>query len=400
MLSALFVRRPIGTFLLAMGLALAGSAAYRQLPIASLPNVDIPTVVVFAARPGAEPATMATGVAAPLERELGGIAGLNEMMSISASGASTIVLQFSTARDMDSVALDVQAAINAAAGDLPADLPTRPFFRKYNPADIPILTIALTSNARPLTEVHELADAGMSQTLSQVPGVGQVQVNGADVPAIRVQLNPAALARTGLTGRDVENALRAANAIGPVGGFQADDRAETIGINGQLTAAQDYPGLLLRSSRTGVVRLGDVAKVIDGAADIRLGAWSGATPAVLLSVLKSADSNVIETSDRVKAALPALQARLPPDIGTDHPGRPHDIDPRWHRRCKLDAARDVAARAPGRPGVHAADGALDRGGRDRDPRFGGHVRGDVVRWLLAEQLLDHGADGRDRFRGR
>ena len=312
--SAPFIRRPVATFLLALGLMLAGVVAYRFLPVAALPSVDIPTVVIFASRPGADPETMATSIAAPLERRLGEIAGVTEITSTSATGSTSIVVQFDLGRDIDGAAHDVQAAINAATPDLPSDLPTRPFFRKFNPAEMPVLTIALTSDTLSPAQVYDAADSILAQRLSQVDGVAQVQVNGSEAPAVRVRLDPAALAAAGLAAEDVYTAIRQANVTGPVGGFQGTDQAETIGTNGQLLKAADYRGLVVKSVNGATVRLSDVASVIDGTANTRLAAWFGKQPAILLTVTKTSGANVIETVDRIKAVLPLLRSWMPPDI--------------------------------------------------------------------------------------
>src|ERR1700722_31382 len=206
--SAAFIRRPVATMLLSLGLLIAGVVAYHFLPVAPLPSVDIPTIVVFAGRPGADPETMATSIASPLERRLGEIAGVDEITSTSSVGATSIVIQFDIDRDIDGAAHDVQAAINAATPDLPSDLPTRPFFRKFNPAEAPVMTIALTSDTLSPAQVYDVADSILAQRLSQVDGVAQVTVNGAEKPAVRVRLNPAALAAAGLSGQDVFPAIR------------------------------------------------------------------------------------------------------------------------------------------------------------------------------------------------
>ena len=312
--SATFIRRPVATILLAIGIMICGAVAYRFLPVAPLPSIDIPTIVVFAARPGADPETMAASIAGPLERRLGEIAGVTELTSTSAVGSTSIVVQFDIGRNIDGAAHDVQAAINAATADLPSDLPTRPFFRKFNPAEMPVLTIALTSDTLSMAQVFDVADSILAQRLSQVEGVAQVQVNGAEKPAVRVQIDPAAIAAAGLAAQDVYTAIRGANVNGPTGGFQGPERAETIALNGQLSRASEYAPLVLRGKSGAVVRLSDVARVIDGVANIRLAAWFGRQPAILLSVTKSSTANVIETVDNVKAVLPLLQSWMPPDV--------------------------------------------------------------------------------------
>jgi multidrug efflux pump len=309
-----FILRPVATILLALGLLLAGAVAYRFLPVAPLPSLDIPTIVVFAARPGADPETMATSIAAPLERRLGEIAGVTEITSINAVGASTIIIQFDVDRPINGAAHDVQAAINAATADLPSDLPTRPYYRKFNPAEAPIMTLALTSDTLSTAQVYDAADSILAQRLSQVEGVSQVTVNGAEKPAVRIRLDPVALAAMGLAGQDVYNVVRTANVTEPVGGFEGPQRAETIGINGQISKAVQYRPLILRSTNGRVVRLEDVASVIDGVANTRLAAWSGREPAILLTITKEVGANVIDTVDRIHAVLPMLQGWMPPDI--------------------------------------------------------------------------------------
>ncbi len=312
--SALFIRRPVATILLGLGILLAGMVAYRFLPVAPLPSVDIPTIVVFASRPGADPETMANSIAGPLERHLGEIAGVTELTSTSSVGVSTIVVQFDISKSLDAAAHDVQAAINAASLDLPADLPIRPYFRKFNPADAPIMTIALTSDSLSPAQVYDAADSILAQRLSQVEGVAQVQVNGAEKPAVRVRLDPAAVAAAGLSGQDVFTAIRQANVTSPVGGFEGAERAGSIGTNGQLASAADFRPLVLKNVNGAVVRLSDVASVIDGVANIRLAAWFGKKPAILLTITKTTDANVIETVDRVKAQLPVLEGWMPAGI--------------------------------------------------------------------------------------
>jgi len=313
-ISAPFIHRPVATFLLALGLLLTGLAAVRFLPVAPLPSVDIPTIVVFAGRPGADPETMAASIAAPLERRLGEIPGVTEITSTSSTGSTSIVIQFDIDRAIEGAAHDVQAAINAAYSDLPSDLPTRPYYRKFNPAEAPILTLSLTSDILNTAQVFDAADTILAQRLSQVDGVAQVQVNGAEKPAVRVRLNPAALRAAGLSSQDVYTAIRNSNVNGPVGGFQGPLRAETIELNGQITQASDYARLVLKNTGGATVRLGDVAEVLDSVANTKLAAWQGTKPAILLTLTKTAGANVIDTVDRVRAALPQLLAWIPPDI--------------------------------------------------------------------------------------
>ena len=313
-LSAPFIHRPIATILLALGLLLTGIVAVRFLPVAPLPSVDIPTIVVFAGRPGADPETMAASIAAPLERRLGEIPGVSEITSTSSTGSTSIVIQFDIAREIEGAAHDVQAAINAAYADLPSDLPTRPYYRKFNPAEAPILTLSMTSDVLATAQIYDAADTILAQRLSQIEGVSQVTVNGAEKPAVRVRLNPAALRAAGLSSQDVYTAIRTANVNGPLGGFQGPLRAETIEMNGQITQAADYAALVLKTAAGATVRLGDVAEVLDSVSNTKLAAWRGTRPAILLTLTKTAGANVIDTVDRVRAALPQLLAWIPPDI--------------------------------------------------------------------------------------
>src|SRR3954452_2509763 len=260
--SAFFIARPVATMLLSIGLMLSGIVAHRFLPVAALPSVDIPTMVVFASRPGADPETMANSIAAPLERRLGQTPGVTEISSVSAIGNSNIIIQFDIDRDINGAAHDVQAAINAAAVDLPSDLPTRPYYRKFNPADAPILIVALSSSTLSTAQIYDAADTILAQRLSQAPGVAQVTVNGAEKPAVRIRLDPVRLAAAGLSGQDVYNVVRGANVLQPLGGFQGADRAETIGINGQMWQARQYAPLVLKADNGAILRLSDVASVV------------------------------------------------------------------------------------------------------------------------------------------
>jgi multidrug efflux pump len=311
-----FIRRPIATTLLAIALMLGGALSFRFLPVAALPSVDIPTIVVLAARPGADPETMANSIAAPLERRIGEIPGVTELTSVSTTGNTSIVIQFDVARDVDGAAHDIQAAINAAATDLPSDLPTRPYYRKINPAEFPILTIALTSDTLPIARIYDAVDTVLAQRLSQVQGVSQVLINGASTPAVRVQVDATRLANAGLAAQDIAAAVQAANVLGPTGGFTGPDRAESIGLNGQIGAARDYRGIVVKQSGGTVLRLSDVATVIDSVANVRLAAWDGPRQGILVSISKEAGANVIDTVDRVKEMLPQLLRWMPPDIKT------------------------------------------------------------------------------------
>ncbi|HEV3397165.1 MAG TPA: efflux RND transporter permease subunit, partial [Xanthobacteraceae bacterium] len=309
-----FIRRPVGTTLLAIGLFLVGCVAYSFLPVASLPSFELPTVRVSASRPGADPATMAATVAAPLERRLGEIAGVTEITSVSSLGASSITIQFDLGRSIDGAGRDVQAALNAAATDLPSDLPTLPTFRKVNPAAFPIFILALTSSTIPAAEVYNIADTVVVQRLSQIDGVAEVAATGAEQPAVRVQLNPVALASIGLSMEDVRNAIVNANAAGPLGVFDGPGQAVTLGSNGQLWDPVDFNPIVVKSTNGTVVRLTDVASVKRGVRNNFSAAWFNRQPAVLLTVTRQANSNIIETVDRLREVLDDLKNWIPADI--------------------------------------------------------------------------------------
>ena len=313
-LSAPFIHRPVATTLLAVGLFLVGMVAYFALPVANLPSVDFPTIRVFASRPGADPAIMAATVAAPLERRLGEIAGVTEITSQSTLGSSNITVQFDLARGIDSAARDVQAALNAAATDLPPDLPTLPIFRKSNPAAAPVLILALTSRTVRGTAVYDAADTVIAQRIAQVEGVAEVTVSGADQPAIRVQVDPQRLAAMGVSTADVRNAVVAANVESPLGAFENAAQAETLSVNGQLTRPEDFASIVVAQRRGTVVRLGDVAKVEQGVRNRRSAGWFNGEPAVLIQVSKQSDANVIQTVDRVKALIPEFRRWIPAGI--------------------------------------------------------------------------------------
>ena len=312
--SDLFIPRPVATILLSIGLMLSGLVAYRFLPVAALPSVDIPTIIVFAARPGADPETMANSIAAPLERRLGVIAGVTEITSVSAVGNTSIIIQFDIDRDINGAAHDVQAALNAATVDLPADLPTRPYYRKFNPADAPVLQIALSSTTLSTAQLYDAADTILAQRLSQSPGVAQVTVNGSEKPAVRIQLDPVRLAAAGLSGQDVYTAVRNANVLQPLGGFEGPTQASSIGTNGQIWQAAQYRPLIIKTVKGATLRLSDVASVINSTTNTRLAAWDGKQPAILLTITKSSGANVIATADGVRKLLPQLLRWLPPGI--------------------------------------------------------------------------------------
>src|SRR6202048_1399507 len=309
-----FIRRPVGTTLLAIGLFLVGAVAYRFLPVASMPTVDFRTINVNATRPGADPETMAETVAAPLERRLGEIAGVTELTSRSSLGSTRITIQFDLARKIDGAARDVQAAINAALTDLPGDLQATPTFRKSNPAATPIMILALTSKTLPPSTLYDAADTVIAQRLAQVDGVAEVNVSGAEQPALRIQVDPIALASMGLAMEGVRTAIANTNAVGPVGVFDGNERAITIGSNNQLQKVPEYESIIVRSANGNVVRLSAVASVQNGVRNSRAAGWFNSQPSVLLVINKQSTANVIETVDRIYALLPELKRWISPAI--------------------------------------------------------------------------------------
>ena len=312
--SEVFIRRPVGTTLLAIGLLLVGVVAYRFLPVASMPTVEFPTISVTASRPGADPETMAATVAAPLERRLGEIPGVTEMTSRSSLGSTRISVQFDLSRNIDGAARDVQAAINAALTDLPGDLQSRPSFRKANPAATPVMILALTSKTVPPSALYDAADTVIAQRLSQVDGVAEVSVNGAEQPAIRVRVNPLALASMGLDMEAVRTAIANTNAAGALGVFDGPERSVTIATNDQLRTAPDYDPIVVRTANGAVVRLSAVASIEPSVRNSRSAGWFNGQPSVLLVITKQADANVIETVDQIYALLPELKRWIPAGI--------------------------------------------------------------------------------------
>ncbi len=313
-LSAPFIRRPVATTLLTVGIALTGAVGYRFLPVSPLPQVDFPTINVSAGLPGASPETMASSVATPLERQFGRIAGVTEMTSTSSLGSTNITLQFDLNRNIDAAARDVQAAINAARGQLPANLPSNPWYRKVNPADAPIMLLALTSELVERARMYDIAATILQQKLSQIPGVGQVFVGGGALPAVRVDVNPTALNNSGLGLEDVRSALAAANANRPKGELGDPGRSWSLSASDQLLQAREYEPLVIRYRDGAALRLADVARVSDSVEDVRAAGLANGKPAVILVIFRQPGANIIETVDAIREALPQLQALLPPTI--------------------------------------------------------------------------------------
>jgi len=309
-----FIIRPVATTLLMVAILLAGAVAYRLLPVAALPQVDYPIIQVRTFYPGASPDVMATAVTAPLERQFGQMPGLTQMTSASSNGSSVITMQFSLDLSLDVAEQEVQAAINAGFTFLPKDLPNPPIYSKVNPADTPIITLALSSDSLPMPQVEDMADTRLAQKISQLPGVGLVSISGGQRPAVRIHANPTALASYGLTLEDLRTAIAAANVNQAKGGFDGPRQAYIIGANDQLYSSKDFRPLIIAYRNGSPVKLTDVAEVIDDAENVNQAAWKNETPAVVVNIQRQPGANVIEVVDRIKALLPQLKSALPAGI--------------------------------------------------------------------------------------
>ena len=312
--SRLFILRPVATSLLMLAILLIGIVAYRLLPISALPEVDYPTIQIKTLYPGASPDVMTSAITAPLERQFGQMPGLDEMSSSSSGGASVITLRFTLAMRLDVAEQQVQAAINAASNLLPTDLPAPPTYSKVNPADTPILAIAVTSKSLPITRIHDLVESRLAQKISQVPGVGLVSIAGGRRPAVRVQVNPTVAAAYGLGLEDIRSAVANANVTQAKGSFDGPQRASTIDANDQLRSADEYRSLIVAYKNGNPVRLDDIADLKDDAENLRLAAWANQTSAVIINVQRQPGANVIEVADRVAALLPQMTASLPASL--------------------------------------------------------------------------------------
>jgi multidrug efflux pump len=306
-----FILRPVGTSLLMAAILLSGLVAYTFLPLSTLPEVDYPTIQVQTLYPGASPEVMTSSVTAPLERQFGQMPGLNQMTSASSAGASVITLQFSLDLSLDVAEQEVQAAINAAGNLLPSDLPAPPIYNKVNPADAPILTLAVTSKTLPLTEIEDDSETRLAQKMSQLTGVGLVSVSGGQRPAVRIQVNPQSLAAYGLNVDDVRTTIGNLNVNTPKGNFDGPTQALTINANDQVTSADQYRTLIVAYRNGSPVRLSDVATIVSGPENTKLGAWANLTPAIIVSVQRQPGANIIQVVDRINALLPQLRATLP-----------------------------------------------------------------------------------------
>src|SRR6516225_6017215 len=312
--SAPFIRRPVAAALVTIAIFLSGALAFRYLPVAPLPQVDLPTIGVGASLPGASPETMASAVATPLERQFGRIAGVTQMTSGSTLGNTGIALQFDLNRDINAAARDVEAAINAARSQLPADLPSQPSYRKVNSADSPVILLSLTSDTIPIGQIYDAADSILAQKIAQVDGVGQVFTWGSSRPSVRVEVNPQQLNSYGISLEQVRKALQSANSNLAKGALSNADRAWKVSDTDQLFKANEYQPLIVAGHAGAAVRLEDIAKVTDSVEDIRNLGLPGGKPGVIIGIFRQPGANMIETADRVKATLPWLRASVPPAL--------------------------------------------------------------------------------------
>ncbi len=302
-----FILRPVATSLLMVAIFLAGGVAYFQLPVSALPEVDYPTIQVQTFYPGASPDVVASAVTAPLERQFGQVAGLSQMTSISSGGSSVIVMQFQLTLSIDIAEQEVQAAINAAQSYLPANLPTPPVYSKSNPADAPVLTLALNSNEMTLSQVEDLADTRLAPKISQMSGVGLVSISGGQKPAVRIQANPTALAAYGINLEDLRNALTANSVNAAKGNFDGPSQDYTINSNDQLLSSDEYKSVVVAYRDGAPVMLTDVARVVDGVENNKLAAWNDTTPAVILNIQRQPGANTIQVVDSIEKLLPQLE---------------------------------------------------------------------------------------------
>ncbi|MBJ8450942.1 efflux RND transporter permease subunit [Acinetobacter bereziniae] len=313
-ISRFFILRPVATTLLMLALLFSGFLVWRLLPVSALPQVDYPIIQVYTFQPGANPDTVQRTITAPLEREMGKIAGLKQMSSSSSVGASVITLQFELSAELGVVEQEVQSALSTASNKLPSDLPTPPVYRKVNPADVPVITLAISSDTLPLTTVYDMVDTRVAQKLSQLTGVGMVSLAGGQRPAIRVQMNPAALASYKMSAEQVRTAIQSANANQPKGSFDGPFRTTMLDANDQIRSIHDYENLILRWNNGAPIRLKDVAKIIEGSEDRYMAAWADSQSAILVNIQRQPNANVIQVADQIKQVLPELQKNLPENV--------------------------------------------------------------------------------------
>ena len=309
-----FILRPVATSLLMAAILLTGFVAFLQLPVSALPEVDYPTIQIITFYPGASPDVVASAVTAPLERQFGQVPGLNQMTSTSSDGSSVIVLQFSLDLSIDVAEQEVQQAINSAQTYLPSDLPTPPLYSKTNPADTPILTLALTSDTVPLSQVEDLADTRLVQKISQLPGVGLVSISGGQKPAVRIQVNPTALSHYGINLEDVRTAIQQTSLDLAKGNFDGPRQDYQIQANDQLLTSKDFKPVVVAYRNGAPVLLSDVANIIDSAENVRQAAWMNTTPAVIVNIQRQPGANIIQVVDRITKLMPVLQQTLPASV--------------------------------------------------------------------------------------
>ena len=395
-----FILRPVGTTLLMAAIMLSGIVAYTFLPLSTLPEVDYPTIQVQTFYPGASPEVMTSSVTAPLERQLGQMPGLNQMTSASSAGASIITLQFSLDLSLDVAEQEVQAAINAANNLLPSDLPIPPVYAKINPADAPILTLAVTSKTMSLTDLEDLSETRLAQKISQLNGVGLVSISGGHRPAVRIQFNPQSLAAYGLNIDDVRTTVGNFNVNTPKGNFDGPAQATTINANDQIANAAQYANTVIAYRNGDPVRLSDVANVVSGAENTKLGAWANTTPAIILNVQRQPGANIIEVVDRIKTLLPQHRLHASGGGRCRRAQRPHRDHPR------LGCRRRIRARPRGRPRRGGDLPVPAHAARHHHSQpvgaavAGRHLGSDVPARLQPRQSVADGADHRHRVRGR
>ena len=313
-ISRFFILRPVATILLMLALLVSGLLVWRWLPVSALPQVDYPIIQVYTFQPGAHPDTVQRTITAPLEREMGKIAGLKQMSSTSSVGASVITLQFQLSADLGVVEQEVQSALSTANSKLPYDLPTPPIYRKVNPADAPVMTLSISSDTLPLSKVYDLVDTRVAQKLSQLSGVGMVSLAGGQRPAVRVQMNPTALAAYQLSAEEVRAAIAAANANQPKGSFDGPFRSTLLDANDQIRSVEDYENLILRWNNQAPIRLKDVARIVEGSEDRYMAAWADSQSAILVNIQRQPNANVIDVADQIKQVLPELQQNMPENV--------------------------------------------------------------------------------------
>ena len=396
-ISAPFIRLPIATSLLMVGVLFVGLVAYPRLPVAPLPQVDFPTIQVNATLPGASPDTMASAVAQPLETQFAQIAGVSQMTSTSVVGSTSITIQFVLERNIDAAANDVQAAINAAGGQLPKNLPSPPTYRKVNPADSPILLLGATSDTLPLTEVDDNIETKLAQQISQISGVAQVLIGGQQKPAIRVQLDPAKLVAKGLSLEDVRTPLSIATVDNPKGSIRGEKRAFTIYTNDQLPHSKDWNDVIVAYRNGAPLRVRDIGQAVTGPQDTTQAGWADGKRGIVLVIFKQPGANVIDTVDKINAALPKLRATMPPGDQRIHAERQNPDDPGLRCRRSIYTSHHDPARRDGYLCLPAEFLGNHHSQCDRAARAPRRLRPDVAVRLQPRQPFADGPDDRSRL---